>query len=684
MAASLAPAAAAGYGSGMADPLSLAQQAVAAHRGGDHARAETLYRAFLAREPDHPVALHLLGMLLHERGRTRAGLPLLERAAALQPGDPEVLSNLAVALQQVGRVAEAAQAAARAVGLDPRNPAAHGNLGAALLALRRLPEARESFARALALRPDPGTIGNLGLAHLELGEAQEAAACFRAAVRDAPEAAQGHVHLGNALLALGELPEALASFEAACDRDPGHGRALSMRAHLRQVLCDWSGLAADREALAARPEPWRAEDPPAPFALLALIDDPRLQLRRARAHAATFAPPTTAARPKPPAPGGRARLAYLSPDFRQHPVAALMADVIAAHDRSRFEVFALSYGPDDGGALRDRIREGADHFADLRERGDAEAAALIREAGIDVAVDLAGFTTHARPGILASRPARLQVSYLGYPGSTGAPWIDYTLGDAFVADGGALQEAFSEALVQLPGCFQANGLRPRPGPDDGREEVRRADHGLPETGLVLACFGSPYKLTPEVFAVWMRVLQAVPDSVLWLVAEHPAARRNLAAEAGRHGVAAERLVFAPRVAYETYLARMRCADLVLDTVPYNGGTTASDVLWMGVPLLTCAGRSYASRMAGSLLHALGLPDLVAPDLAAYEREALRLAADPAALAVLRGRLAARLAAGPALFDPVRFTRGLEVAYGRMLARAARGLRPAGFAVEAES
>ncbi|ACA15262.1 Tetratricopeptide TPR_2 repeat protein [Methylobacterium sp. 4-46] len=656
----------------MAQTISLAQQAVAAHQSGNLAQAETLYRAFLTREPNHPVALHLLGTLLHARGRTGAGLPFLERAAALLPLDAEVHNNLGVALNHLGRFAEAARALDRAVSLVPDDAAAQSNLGAAYRGLHRFAEARGCFARALALRPDAGVASNLGLALLDLGEGEEAAACFRRATELDPAFAQAHVHLASTLLALGRLPEALASIEAATALDPAHGYAVALRAHLRQALCDWRGFAADREALSARAGPWRADEPPPPFTVLALTDDPEAQLRRARAHAGRFAAERLRA---PPGPRGeRVRVAYLSPDFRQHPVAVLMADVLACHDRARFEVHAVSFGPDDGSALRARIRDGAEHFLDVRGSADAEVAALLRARGIDVAVDLAGFTTHSRPGILAPRPARIQVNYLGYPGSTGADWIDYAIGDAFVAPE-ALQGAFSEAIVRLPGAFQANGARPAP----PASPPRRAAHGLPAEGLVFGAFSASYKLTPDLFAAWMRLLRAVPGSVLWLVADHAPTRDNLRREAGRHGVDPDRLVLAGRAPYETYLDRLRHIDLFLDTFPYNAGTTASDALWMGVPLLTLAGRAYASRMAGSLLTALGLPDLVAASLDAYERQALRLA-DPERLADLRGRLAARRHGAGRIFDAPAFARRLEAAFRQMVARADRGLRPAPFAV----
>jgi protein O-GlcNAc transferase len=634
---------------------SLARDAVIAHQKGQLNKAERLYRAFLLAEPDHPGALHLLGTLLHQRGDSAEALPLLNKAAQTTPQDAEIHNNLGVVLNTLGRPAEAAVALERSLELDPLSASTHNNLGVAYRALRRLPEAVACFEHSRALKHDAGTVNNLGLAYLDLERVENATRCFREAIALDPASAQAHLHLAFALRKAGDLLGALESLDAAANLDPGHGQVLAMRSHLRQILCDWRAFATDRKMLSLDVGPWRRRDPPSPFPVLALTDDPGVQLKRGRDYAAPLALP--APRASGPRHPGRIRLAYLSPDFRAHPVAALMVDVLALHDRERFEIVALSYGPDDGSHLRARIAEAADQFVDAHGWSDAEAAGFLRAWPADIAVDLAGFTTLSRPGILASRPARVQGNYLGFPGPTGADWIDFTVGDAFLANEGKLQGGFSETIIAQPGCFQANSRRPP------RSALpARSTEGLPEAGFVFCSFSNSYKIVPTIFAIWMRLLQAIPGSVLWLLADNEPARGNLRREAGRHGVDPQRLVFAQRVSYEAYLARLPLADLFLDTFPFNAGTTASDALWMGLPLMTCSGRAYASRMAGSLLTALGLPELVTDSLDAYERQALQLARDPATLEQVRARLDEILRSGPAVFDPGIFTRRLEAAF----------------------
>jgi predicted O-linked N-acetylglucosamine transferase (SPINDLY family) len=337
----------------------------------------------------------------------------------------------------------------------------------------------------------------------------------------------------------------------------------------------------------------------------------------------------------------------------------LLVGVFEAHDRTRFETIAISLRPSDESAMRRRVVAAFDRFIDATRMRDVEVSALMRELEVDIAVDLTGYTGDNRTDIFAQRPAPVQVNYLGFPGGMGAEYIDYILADAFVIPDAA-RPHYAEQVVHLPHCFQAN--------DDQREIAEftpsRAEAGLPETGFVFCAFNNVYKLNPPMFDIWMRLLRAVPDSVLWLAADAPNVRKNLAAEAMRRGVEPERLVFSPRIAYPEHLARMRLADLFLDTLPFNAGTTASDALWAGLPVLTCAGEAFAARMAGSLLNAVGLPELITHDLAEYEALALELATSPARLAEIKTRLAANRLSAP-LFDTKLFCRNLESAYQQM-------------------
>jgi predicted O-linked N-acetylglucosamine transferase (SPINDLY family) len=372
---------------------------------------------------------------------------------------------------------------------------------------------------------------------------------------------------------------------------------------------------------------------------------------------------------------GKIRVAYLSADFREHAVAYCVAELIELHDRSRFEIVGASFGTDDGGATRARLVRTFDRFIDLRPLGDRAAAKLLCEAEIDIAVDLMGHTRAARSGILAHRPAPVQAGYLGHPGTVGADFLDYILADKFALPE-KHQAFFSEKVVYLPDSYQANDRRR----EIAAEARTREEVGLPAEGFVFCCFNNSYKINPRMFDVWMRLLAGVPGSVLWLFEDIASVGSNLRKEARARGVDPDRLVFAPRLPAAEYRARCRLADLCLDTLPYNGHGTTGDMLWCGVPVLTCAGTTFPGRVAGGLLRAVGLPELIVRDLAEYEETALRFASDRTLLAELRGRLA-RNRSSAALFDTDRFRRHIESAYTTMWEIAQHGEDPRSFAVE---
>ncbi len=359
------------------------------------------------------------------------------------------------------------------------------------------------------------------------------------------------------------------------------------------------------------------------------------------------------------------RVGYLSADFHEHATAVLIAELIERHDRSRFTIIGASYGPDDGGPLRARLRRGFDEFLDLSALSDEAAARCLHDRGVDVLIDLKGHTNNARPGIAAHRPAPVQAQWLGYPGSMGAPFIDWIIADAVVAPLDRAAE-FSERIIRLPESYQPNDGARRIG-----ETPSRAACGLPEQGFVFCCFNAAYKINPALFDRWCRILADAPGSVLWLLDSHAEVAPNLRREAAARGIAPERLVFSPRLPGSEYLARYRLADLFLDTGPVGAHTTASDALWAGLPVLTVLGNAFAGRVGASLLRAVGLSDLVMVDWDAYEATALRLAHDPAALAALKARLAAALPTA-ALFDTDRFARALEEVFVRLWTDHAQG------------
>ncbi len=475
---------------------------------------------------------------------------------------------------------------------------------------------------------------------------------------------------GSALLDLQRYSEAAQAFAGllACEpeRDYLRGRVL----HARLQSCEWDGFEESSQDIAARIRAGQRME--IPFMGLAHLHDANLQLLCAAAYVADKHPPVPGERGW--GGGEKIRLAYLSGDLREHAVTFLMAGIFERHDRERFEVFAISFRPPEDSATGRRIAAAFDRFVDVSGMTDGAVAALLRELGIDVAIDLMGHTAGSRTGILAHRPAPVQVQYLGYPGSMGAPYVDYIIADDFLVPPGA--EAFySEKIARLACGFQANDDRRAADPTPTRAEAL-----LPETGVVFCCFNNIYKLNPPIFDVWMRLLSAAPGSVLWLAVDDPATRARLGQEAAKRDVPPERLVFAPRVFYAAHLARLKLADLFLDTLPFNAGATASDALWAGVPVITCAGEAFASRMAGSLLHACGMPELVTGGLAEYEALALRLALDDGERAAVRARLRDRVAAS-SLFDTDAICRHLEAAYAMMLERHRHGEAPDHLAVK---
>ena len=644
-------------------------------RLGRHEAARASLAQAAALRPDDGDTRHDLGAAQLAAGELEAALASLERAVALKPGDADVPCNLGQALRRLGRLDAAIAQFERALALQPDHAAALNGLGAAFAESGRHDAAVAPFEKALALAPDfAESHNNLGNALRNLRRHDAAVASYERAIALKPDYAEALSNLGNALKGLKRYDEALASYEKALALAPRSGNALSQYALVRRQICDWRGIersdAQLREAVRAQHAAIQ------PFALLAVSDDPAEQLACARQYWASRRIAAPAVGLRPVAAADKLRLGYLSADFHEHATARLMAELFERHDRAQFETIAFSYGPADGSALRRRLVAAFDRFVDVAGAGDGDIARRIRAEEVDILIDLKGHTEDNRLGVLAWRPAPVQAHYLGYPGTLGTDAVDYLIVDRFVAPPQE-QRHFSESLVYLPDCYQVND---RQRALDARIPSRR-DCGLPEHGFVFCCFNGTYKIAPEMFAVWMRLLGALPGSVLWLLADNPWAEANLRREAGARGIDPGRLVFAPRQKPPQHLARQRLADLFLDTLPVNAHTTASDALWAGLPLVTCSGRSFVARVAGSLLHAVGLDELVTRSLADYERLALALACDPARLAAIRGKLEAARLAAP-LFDSERTCRALEAAYREMWEIRRRGEAPRSFAVSA--
>ncbi|HUO80380.1 MAG TPA: tetratricopeptide repeat protein [Steroidobacteraceae bacterium] len=623
--------------------------------------------ARLREAPADPAPLLEAARLLRRHGQGPAAIRCLEQASALRPDSAAIHHDRGVLLQALGDLDGAAVALHCALERSPGFAPTHAALASVRRAQGDRVAAIAGYRTAVALEPGLGSAhNNLGLALRDAGDLAGAVQSYRAAIAASPALARPYYNLGVALRELRLLPEALAMQRAALARRSPYPLAESELLRCSLELGDWAAIEASRAGVAAA---IAGGEVVPPFTVLGTFDDPALQLRVAQRYAASLAP-TPAARPEARRRGReRLRVAYLSADFHRHATSYLMVELLELHDRERFEIVGVSFGPDDRSDLRRRVRGAFDTWLEAGALPDAEVAAWLRAQAVDLAVDLKGYTQGARPGILARRPAPVQLSYLGYPGTMGAPHIDYLVADAFVVPP-AERPHYAEAIIYLPDCYQPNDRHrvTTPGPPTRRE------HGLPERGFVFCCFNNGWKINREMFGVWMRLLAQVPQSALWLLAWNDWQPDNLRAAAARAGIDPGRLVFGARVPIEQHLARHALADLFLDTVPCNAHTTASDALWSGLPVLTVAGRSFAARVAGSLLRTLGLEDLVCGSLDAYERRALSIATGPGAASELRARLQAARQAAP-LFDADRYRLQLEQAFVTVAARAARAEPP---------
>lgn len=598
----------------------------------------------IQRDPRNPALHYELGNLLLQHQPEKA-VASFKAALKLAPGHPQILLQLGNAYSAMARYEEAVAQFSAALKSDSAQAAAHYNLGNALR---------------------------------ELGRPQLAAASYHAALRLDPGDADCHNNLGNVLRELGKLDQAIACYRTALDLNPRLHHARLHLMHQRQHSCDWqdwnSEIAEIRRLVREEPHAQIS-----PFAFLSLpgtsAAEQRLcseQWAKNRFKALVPPPERLAAFRSRPA-NARLRIGYLAADFRQHPLTSLAAELVELHDRQGFEVFGYSYGPNDKSAERKRWEQAFDHFREIHPLSLQQAAQRIFDDRVDILVDLTGYTQSSRTGILALRPAPIQVNWLGFPGTLGAPFADYLLTDRTVAPASEAAH-YSEQLVYLPDTYQPNNRERLDAPTPTRTVC-----GLPEDGVVFCCFNQTFKITPQVFDSWMKILSEIPSGVLWLLECNGWAKANLQREAKARGIDPGRLVFAPRASQGEHLARHRCADLFLDTAPYNAHTSASDALWAGLPVLTRIGETFASRVAASLLQAAGLPELITHSREEYEQAAIQFASDPALLAALHERLAAEKPRSP-LFDTPRFLRHLETAYRTMWLRHAEGLPPQSFDV----
>jgi predicted O-linked N-acetylglucosamine transferase (SPINDLY family) len=591
--------------------------------------------------PTDALALLARGLVLRERGDAGAALAAFDAALSADPTLAAAHQGRGSALASLGRPEAAIEALDCARRLDPNNPAIPIRRGQLMIQLHRFDQAVDAFAAALAIDPRHTA------------------------------ALQGHA---QCLAALGRAAEAVEAYGRLLAAAPNADYMRGERFHVQLQCCDWRDFEQQREDIAARVRRGERADNPGTF--MSHSDSAADQWCCARTFAADFcATPIGQFASNQQRETSRIRVAYLSADFHTHATALLAAGLFEAHDRSRFEIFGLSFGPDDGGEMRRRLTHAFEHFEDVRHLTDRQIAELIQSRGIDIAVDLKGYTLGARPQIFTYRPAPVQVSFLGYPGTLGGDFMDYIVADRTVIPE-SQRGFYSEQVIYMPECYQVNDAWRDPGVAAARHAA-----GLPEDAFVFCCFNNAYKISPSVFDDWMGILRAVPGSILWLLEGTAAAMANLRTVATGSGVHADRLVFAPWQSAADHLARCALADLFLDTRPYTAHTTASDALRSGVPLITQPGGTFASRVATSLLRAIGVDSLSVGSREAYVSLAIRLAQSPSELKGLKQKLALTRQSSP-LFDPVRYCRHLETAFEIICARARRGEAPGPLVVPA--
>ena len=699
------------------------------------------FERVLATKPDFAQVHLLRAKLLADLGRREAALEAIEKLLAIAPGLAEAWLGRSNILFEAKRYEDALSAADKAVAAKPNLAEAWHGRGNALNELKRHEEALTAYDKALAISPNfAGAWHGRGNALNELKRYDDALAAYDKALALAPALAEAWLGRGNVLNVFKRCKEALSAFDRVETASPnlaeawlGRGnslcelsryhdaleayekalalnrdlaeawfgsgnilvqlkqhdkalaafdRALSLKPDLKYAkgewvraklqVSDWINLdvAISELVVAVRASKAAAE----PFQFLAISSSPADQIQCTRRFMAD--------QPRYPAvwrgetyAHDRIRIGYFSADFCRHPVAQLAVGLFEAHDKSRFETTAISFGAEDGSDLRRRIKSAFDDFIDVRDMDDADVAALISRREIDIIIDLTGLTRYNRFSVLSRRVAPVQVNFLGYPGTMGTECMDYIIADRTIIPE-AYFPYYSEKVVWLPETYQANDNKSA----ISEPKLTRRECGLPESAFVFCCFNNTFKITPEVFDVWMRLLAETGTSVLWLIGTHATTEANLRREAEGRGISPNRLVFAPKMPLADHLARSGLADLFLDTMPYNAHTTGSDALWAGVPLLTCLGPTFASRVAASLVRAVGLDELVTHSLEDYEVTALQLARDPAYLRALRDRLARNRTTYP-LFDTGRFTRHIEAAYTTMWLRYQKGAAAQAFAVE---
>lgn len=636
---------------------------------GAYERSVSSSKEALGCDPNNSMAWLNLGNAQQALEQYTDALASYEKALALNPHYAQAWNNAGDVLATLGRLEESLNFTLKAIEIQPVYSDAYSHLGLTYAALHRYEQALSAYVKALQINPENSECYiNLASLHSRLGQDENALTSYMKALQLNPNSANVHNNLGSFYYERKQYAEAIDRYAHALALNPKLQWLPGTILHTRMKVCDWNFY--ERSVNQLRPLLNAKKTVAAPFTLLGLPYD----LSQLKESAQTYTQATYRVRPsvlKPPSgQSQKIKIVYLSADYHNHATTYLMAELFEQHDRSRFEVIGICYGRSPEDEMRQRIAKSFDQFIEAGNLSDREIAQIIQDQQIDIAIDLKGHTQDSRLGIFSYRPAPIQLHYLGYPGSLGADFIDYLIADPVLIPANQ-QEYYTEKIVYLPDSYQVN--------DRARKIATvadaKTDHGLPEQAFVFCCFNNNWKITPDLFDIWMRLLERIEGSVLWLFKENQTAADNLQKEAEVRGIAPNRLVFAEKLPLDQHLARHRHADLFLDTFYYNAHTTASDALWSGLPVLTKQGNTFASRVAASLLNAINLPELITHSADDYEALAVELVMNPAKLNAIKQRLADNRLAAP-LFDTPRFTKHLESAYEQMVARRRQGLAPA--------
>jgi protein O-GlcNAc transferase len=648
------------------------------HDRGRLAEAIQWYQQAMKLNPDLAAGHHHLGLVYKDQGRLNEAIECYQKALSLTPAPAKVLNSLGIALCTQGRLEEGVSCYREAIQHQPVFPEAYTNLGSALKGLGKPDEALVCFQKALTVKPDAGEIyNNMGSVWRDKGDLEQAVSCYRQAIILREDLVEAYFNLGSVNKEWGKLKNSIEFFRSAVVRQPTYSKALNQLVHQIQRGCLWKELddfAFKLDSLTAQELKQGVKTGETPFVSVSRRADPEVNLAIASSFSRHISKAAASLKKNYNFKGAvanqsRIRIGYLSSDFRDHATAHLMMGLFGCHSRNKFEVFCYSHGRNDGSTYRKRIQNDCDKFIELIDRSDGDAADQIHEDKIDILVDLKGHTRDHRLAISALRPAPVQVSFLGFPGTTGADFFDYIIADPTVIPE-RHKSFYSEKIVYMPHCYQVNDHTQAIVSD----RSPAAAHGLPEDGFVFSAFHQSYKIDPIMFNSWMNILTAVPGSVLWLLKNNDFAEQNLKMAAKKRGIDPHRLVFGPRMPKEKHLGRHRLAELMLDSRIYNGHTTTSDALWAGVPVISLMGSHFASRVSASLLKALGLPELITDTLEEYEKLSVRLALDSAELKMLQKKLAKNQKTHP-LFDTRRYVRNLENAFIQMWHTYAAGLDP---------